>query len=113
VYFLDERSFPEPESFWVGGARNSTIVVQTDSPREVAVLQLRNAPVNNRVKLESGAWWRELQLGPGQQEQVGVPLDRRRRGAVIRIESPAGFRPAAHDPANRDQRFLGVWVKVE
>ena len=32
VWFLDERSFPEREGFWTGGARSTEIVVQPDAP---------------------------------------------------------------------------------
>ena len=28
VYFLDERSFPEPQAFWVGGSRDTDVIVQ-------------------------------------------------------------------------------------
>ena len=33
VYFMDDRSFPEPEGFWVGGARESSVVIQPDDER--------------------------------------------------------------------------------
>ena len=35
VYFLDDRSYPEPEGFWVGGARSSTVVIQPGAPRGI------------------------------------------------------------------------------
>jgi hypothetical protein len=113
VYFLDERSYPEPEAFWVGGARDTVVVIQPDVPRPTAVLHLRNAPVDNEVVLESGGWRETLLLGPGEEREIAVPLDVARGGAVLRLDARSGFRPAEHDPASRDQRFLGVWVRVE
>jgi hypothetical protein len=112
VYFLDDRGFPEPEAFWVGGARNTSIVIQPDVSRPTAKLHLRNAPVQNRVTLIAGDWRQVLQMAAGEERQIVVPLDAGRGGGLLRLESSSGFRPAQHDPANRDQRFLGVWVKV-
>ena len=112
VYFLDEGSYPEPEAFWVGGARASTIVIHPDGEQTASVVRLRNAPVDNKVTLTAGAWRRVLQLLPGEEKDVDVPLDPSRGGTLVRIETTAGFRPTEHDPASLDQRFLGVWVKV-
>ena len=58
VYFMDDRSWPEPQAFWVGGSRDSTVVVQPVPARRSVVLTLRNAPVENRVTLESRGWER-------------------------------------------------------
>jgi hypothetical protein len=113
VYFLDDRSFPERDAFWVGGARDSTIVIQPDVPRDAAVLLLRNAPVDNRVTLQTGDWRREMQMHPGEEQRVEVPLDRAKGGGVLRLEGSAGFRPSEQDPASSDRRFLGVWVRFE
>ena len=42
-----------------------------------------------------------------------VPLDHDARAAtLIRFTTSAGFSPSAVDPKSRDNRFLGVWVKV-
>lgn len=112
VYFLDDRSFPEPEAFWVGGGRDTTFVLQPDQAEPSATLRLRNAPVDNRVTVSVGGWRRALSLAPGEEQPVEIPLDGARGGALVRVESSSGFRPAERDPASRDQRFLGVWIKV-
>ena len=44
AFFMDDRSFPEPAGFWVGGARASTIVLQPDRP----------GPVGHRWRSASG-----------------------------------------------------------
>ena len=49
AFFMDERSFPEPGGFWLGGARDSAVVLQPDEPRASLALQLRNAPIDNVV----------------------------------------------------------------
>jgi hypothetical protein len=112
VYFLDDRSFPEPEAFWVGGERDSSIVLQPATPHPAAALQLRNGAVENTVLIDSGAWRDQVRLGPGEERRIDVPLNIDRPATLIRFTTSAGFRPADIDPKSRDSRFLGVWVKV-
>ncbi|MEP6918266.1 MAG: hypothetical protein ABJC89_21640, partial [Acidobacteriota bacterium] len=112
VFFLDDRSFPEPEAFWIGGERSSSAVLQPDAPKEVATLLFRNAPVDNRVEIEAGQWRDAMQLGPGEERRVQVPLDLARGATRFTISTSAGFRPSAVDPKSRDARFLGLWVKL-
>jgi len=113
VFFLDDRSFPEPEGFWIGGRRRSTVVLQTDrSDVQAFTLLLRNAPAANRVVMESGKWREELQLGAGEERQIVVPIEHPRRAALIAITASDGFRPSAVDSKSRDDRFLGVWIRV-
>jgi hypothetical protein len=111
VYFLDDRSFPEPEAFWVGGQRTSTMVLQPDAADSVTLL-LRNAPVDNAVTFESASWRDAMSLAPGEERRVHVPVDRQRGAALLTVTSSAGFRPSAVDPKSRDDRFLGVYVKL-
>ena len=113
TYFLDDRSFPEPQAFWIGGARDATVILQPDAPGQAQTLLLRNAPVDNRILLEAGNWTRVLQMAPGEEQRVQVPIDPAHGASLLRIEAGSGFRPSEREPASRDQRFLGVWVKVE
>lgn len=112
VYFLDDNSFAEPEAFWIGGARSASIVIQPDGAPAIVTLLVRNAPVDNRVLIEAGGWRDEAQLGPGEEHRIQVPLDTRRGATLIRFSATAGFRPSAVEAGSRDDRFLGVWVKV-
>jgi hypothetical protein len=112
AYFLDDGSFPEPPGFWVGGSRESTVVLHADEPREGLALRLRNAPVANEVRLDAGQWRDRLQLAPGEARRVLVPLDPR-GVARVRLEVSGGFRPAEHEPGSHDHRFLGAWVEFE
>ena len=111
VFFLDDRSFPEPDAFWVGGQRNSTVAIQPDSGAAVTLL-LRNAPVENHLTLESGAWRESMSLAAGEERRVSVPIDPQRGATLLRVTSSSGFRPSAVDPKSRDDRFLGVYVKL-
>jgi hypothetical protein len=113
VFFLDERSFPEPDAFWVGGARESAMVFQPDHSTGTLRLRLRNAPVANRVLLEAGSWRDAFDLGPGEERFVDVPVDPARRAALVRVTSSSGFRPSQVEPGSRDERFLGVWIQVD
>lgn len=112
TFFMDERSFPEPEAFWVGGARSSSIVMQPDGAVAFITLDLRNAPVHNRLEIASGAWREDLRLLPGEERRLRVPLVPGRAATLITITTSSGFRPSAADAASRDDRFLGVWMKI-
>ena len=112
TYFMDDRSFPEPEAFWVGGRRTSSLVLHPDAPGASLSLLLRNGPEANRVTLRAGTWAADLPLGPSEERQVVVPADRARAATLLTIASAGGFRPSDADRTSRDTRFLGVWVKL-
>jgi hypothetical protein len=113
VYFMDERSWPEPQAFWVGGSRDSTVVVQPVPARRSVVLTLRNAPVENRVTLESRGWERVLTMAAGEEQRIEIPMAPGAEAVPLRITASSGFRPSDVDAGSRDGRFLGVWVKIE
>jgi hypothetical protein len=113
AWFLDDRSFPEREAFWVAGERSSEIVIQPDRPHPAETLLLRNGAAENTVLIETKGWRESLGLGAGEERRVQVPSDVARGAAWLRITTSAGFTPSEVDPNSRDHRFLGVWVKVE
>jgi hypothetical protein len=113
VYFMDERSWPEPQAFWVGGSRDSTVVVQPVPARRSVILTLRNAPVENRVTLASHGWEKVLTMAAGEEQRIEIPMAPGAEAVPLRITASSGFRPSEVDAGSRDQRFLGVWVKVE
>ena len=113
VYFLDDRSFPEPQAFWVGGSRDSSVVIQPVPTRRVVVLALRNAPVENRVTLESRGWEKVMTMAAGEEQRIEIPVAPGADAVPLRITASSGFRPSEVDTGSRDQRFLGVWIKVE
>jgi hypothetical protein len=110
VFFMDDRSFAEPEGFWVGGARSSAVVVQPDIPGRPVSLLVRNGPVQNVAVLHAGASPVDLPLSPGEERRVDLPAS---GGAtMVTVAAASGFRPSETDPKSRDTRFLGVWVKI-
>lgn len=111
VYFLDDRSFPEPEAFWAGGAQSTSVVFDPDDARPALELLVRNAPVANTVTIQQGNWREVLQLAPGEERQVRVPMNAQRGAALVTIDTSAGFRPSEIETNSRDHRFLGVWIK--
>jgi len=111
VFFLDDRSFAEPEGFWLGGSRESTFALQADRPQSSVAVLLRNAPVANSLTLESGQWREELTLAAGEERHVEIPLAAGQSAAVVRARTTSGFRPSAATPDSRDDRFLGIWVR--
>lgn len=113
AFFLDDGLFAEPEAFWVGGGRRGSVVVQPGDRRAAVTLFLRNAPAANRLRIEAGTWRDELTLAPGEERRVQVPLDTARGATLITFASDSGFRPSAVDPKSRDDRFLGVWIRIE
>jgi hypothetical protein len=111
VFFLDERSFAEPEGFWIGGSRQSAFVVQSDRLQSSVDLMIRNAPVENHLTMVSRQWREDLTLAPGEERRVQVPLGPGQRAAFVTATTTSGFRPSAATPDSRDERFLGVWVR--
>jgi hypothetical protein len=112
VFFMDDRSFPEPEGFWVGGGRTSDIVVQPDVPGPPIAILLRNGPVANEAVLRSGSWRDAITLDPGEERRIEVPRDSRQRAAALTITATSGFRPLEVEARSSDTRYLGLWVKV-
>jgi hypothetical protein len=113
VFFLDERSFAEPDGFWLGGARESAFVVQPDRPSGSVTLLVRNAPVENRVTLVSGQWREELSLAPGEERHIRMPLGPTQNAVLVTATVTGGFRPSQSVPDSRDDRFLGMWVHFQ
>lgn len=112
VYFLDDRSFPEPEAFWVGGRRESAIVLQPEVRGTAAGLLVRNGAAENTLLVQAGGWRETVRLAPGEERRVEARLDVDRGATLVRFTTSAGFTPSEVDPKSRDSRFLGVWMKV-
>ena len=112
AFFLDDRAFAEPSGFWVGGQRETSVVLAPDERRATLSLDLRNAPVDNTVSLEFAGRREEVVLRPGEERRVELPLDASTGSVLVRIRSTAGFRPSAVDPNSRDTRLLGVYCRV-
>lgn len=106
-FFLDDRAYPEPSGFWVAGGRETSLAIQADAPRPVALL-LRNGAADNVVTIESSSGREDLVMKAGDERRVEVP-----GAGVLRIRSSAGFRPSEVNAGSRDTRLLGVFVRLE
>ena len=113
LFFMDDRSFPEPEGFWLGGGRTSDIVVRPDAPRATVAVLVRNGPVANQAVFQTRGWREDVMLAAGEERRIQVPMDPRRGASPLTMTAAAGFRPADADPNSRDTRFLGVWIRME
>lgn len=112
AFFVDDRAFPEPSGFWVGGAREAHVVFQPDAPRQLS-LSLRNGAAANTVTIECGNWKDEFAMSPGEERRLDVPADPQGATArLVRIASSAGFRPSELNAGSRDTRLLGVFVRT-
>jgi hypothetical protein len=108
VYFFDGNAFAEPDAFWVRGGSETVVAFDVG---DRASLFVRNAPVTNRVTLESGSWREVLDLKPGEEWTLDVPREPGRDATLVRLASSSGFRPSEVNRASQDTRFLGVWVQ--
>lgn len=113
VFFHDDWTTPEPDGFWVLGARPTRLTFTRDAGAEGPLsIHLRADHVPNRVTLSAPGWTQAIDLQPREPQRVELPPPS--RGAVsITVDAATGFVPAEQDPASRDRRRLGVWVTVE
>jgi hypothetical protein len=109
---LRDVGFPhlEPPGLWIRGHDSADLVVSPDAGAQ-ARLFLRNNPKANRVNLVIGKRRETLDLGPGEERVVELPVEDG-RAVRLRVESTASFRPADVDPASTDHRALGCWIEI-
>ena len=112
VYAVDDRVWLEPGGFWIMGERRPDVVFAVDQPVDHLDLDLRNAPVVNRIRLRSGAWTAERTLAADERWPVRVPVAGSARTVFVNIDVEKGVRPTHVDPASRDGRLLGCRIEV-
>jgi hypothetical protein len=52
-------------------------------------------------------------MAAGEEHRIEIPMAPGAEAVPLRITASSGFRPSEVDAGSRDERFLGVWVKVE
>jgi hypothetical protein len=109
VWFVDEGALAEPQGWWVRGRASARFVLEAPSGPASQPLLVRNGGVRNRIVFASGAWQARLELNPGEERRIELPLPNGRARLVVTSEG--GFRPAELDRSSRDGRLLGVWVQ--
>jgi hypothetical protein len=113
VFFHDDWTGPEPTGFWVLGRRPTrlTFAAATGGGPALIALNLRADHEANHVALRAPGWIHEMDLLPGQPEQLLLPPTQ--RGVVsVMVETSGGFVPAERDKASNDKRLLGVWIEL-
>jgi hypothetical protein len=107
VFFLDDRTSPEEDGFWIWGAREGLVMFR---PNGTLAVTLRNGPVINDVTLRAMDNEQRLTLQPGEERPVRLPTVFMGGAYAVSIRTSTGFRPSEVDPRSHDQRFLGVYV---
>jgi hypothetical protein len=107
--FLDDNAYPEPTGFWVAGGRTAAIVAALSAGE--LELFVRNAAVENTVRIEFPVSTETLRLAPGEEQVVPIAAGGA-RDLIVRISSQSGFRPSQAEPGNRDLRYLGCWIEL-
>jgi hypothetical protein len=112
VYTTDDRVWLEPRGFWVMGGRKPEVVIAVDEPAGSIDVDVRNGPGMNRVKLRTGGWSTERELGPDEPWRVRVPIAGDAQAIPVTFEVERGFVPADLDQRSSDRRSLGCWIEV-
>ncbi len=110
VFSHDELSWLEPDGAWVAARRVAafSVVPRRDGPVRV---RLRNGPTPNTAVLSGQGWERRVPLAAEAEVDVDLPAVEAGGALALRVTTEAGFVPIEHDPAARDRRFLGVFVR--
>ena len=108
VFFLDDRTMPEADGFWVWGAREGLLVFESSGPSVNFVM--RNGAAPNAVTIRAGDHEQTLTLAPGEERPVTIPASGAGAAFVTVVRTSAGFRPSDVDPQSQDRRYLGVFV---
>ena len=111
VFLLDGRAYVESAGAWIVGAAFAEFAIAPD-PGSPIQLFIRNTAIDNTVVLETADWRQELKLAPREERSFNVPLDHNRPGAVLRVSTSTGTRPADVEAGNQDKRFLGCWIET-
>jgi hypothetical protein len=113
VLFHDDWTGPEPTGFWVLGRRPTrlTFAAATAGRSALISVRLRADQDTNHIALRAPGWTHEMDLLPGQPQELNLPPTQ--RGVVsVTVETSGGFVPAERDKTSNDRRLLGVWVEV-
>ena len=118
LYFLDRHAYPpDPDLMWIGGDGRADIIVRTVDP----VHHLRvtaSSPIQTVLTISAGGAVSTVPIVPGASITFDVPAEGGVRGAsgwsyLLSAQSSEGFIPRLHDPYPKDDRNLGVQIKLQ
>ena len=111
LFFMDLRTFVEPELNWVQGAQVSELLV---SPADAGLIRvvIRNGGAQNRVAVTVGDHAEQLELAAWETREVVLPVPAGGRLIPISVHPEGGFVPAEMEPGSTDVRLLGCQISV-
>ena len=118
LYYLDHNAFlPEPPGIWVTGGRQADLIVRTDHRPLETVRVTLTSRVANWVKVELGGDSVSVELEAGRPRTVTLKprgvYARRSWAYLLSVQARDGFVPHLMEPGSRDQRYLGVAVRLD
>lgn len=113
AYFHGAGVYPEAEGFWVRGQTTllTTFAKTPAADAEAVRLRVHTGAAPNRVHFAAGVWRTTVDLRPGEDAIVEVPLVRGSGQAAVAIVTGPGFVPA-ETTGGTDRRRLGCWIEV-
>jgi hypothetical protein len=110
MFLISGDAYVEAGGTWIAGGKAAEFVIAPDPGTDIKLF-LRNAPVKNRVTLESGSWRQVLALEPREERLLEVPVGPDRTGARLRVACASGARPSDVEHSD-DTRLLGCWIET-
>jgi len=119
VYFQDQNHYgPERGGFWVKGSAGTEVVVETPEKVHLITISL-SSPVPGKTSVRVGNTRRTVLRGQGSRmESTAVfssPVGfsgKNKHLYTVAVEEEGGFVPRGLDPGSKDNRNLGVFVKI-
>ena len=110
VFVMNGEPDMESSGIWIGGGGHVDFVIAPDDPRPIRLL-VRNPPIENQVTLEAGRWRQALEMKPGEERMIEVPMAPDRNAIALTITSARGARPSEYEKGSADTRLLGAWIE--
>ena len=115
LYYMDGNTyFQEADGFWVAGPATADIVIRTAEPLTGLDLRL-SSPIANEIDVSLDGRRAHVSLRKDEESRLTMRPDPGVKAhgyeVLLRIRTSAGFYPRELEPASRDVRHLGVFVK--
>lgn len=120
VFAQDANTYPmELDGFWVKGKSRTVVVIKTPRPAAKFSLSL-SSPVAGETTLRLSGETRHIERKPGTGSEQPIVFQSPRgfswkgsRLYRLQVEEDGGFYPSRIERDSRDNRFLGVFIRIE